>query len=672
MDPGLNTAGDGHFVEVPDKDPNIDERDGREIRDEDIVEINSNKIPLDFIEEEINEPCPYIGLEFETQEESYNYYNRYAGRMGFSVRKYSLCKSHLTGDAIGRIFCCSLEGVRDSRSKSVEERKRNRADTRTGCRARLTVRRKGDKWAVTQFTEEHNHDLVPPSKRHKLRSLRKMTEDMMNYMETRDGMGSDIAVILRDSVNCLSTKRQDDVRKGDAEDILYYLERQQLTNPAFFYSIQVDSEGLMTNFFWTDARSRMDYHYFGDVVCFDTTYGKTRFGISFVPLFGVNHHCQIVLFGAAFLLNDSTESLTWMVKTWMNAMNGKQPKLIFTDQGSAVGEVIEKEMVGTHQRYCLWNIMRSAKHNLQHIITAHKGFTDDFTNCLHSSDTVEEFEENWAAMLGKYDLSNDRWLMELYQKREKWSSVYSRYLCSATIYSSFPSENPYFDGFLRRDMPLCELLKKLDRAIMERRVAENDADFESNKMPVLKLTTAIEEEAARVYTKAVFQKFQDQLLASLSFRHKRVVESGTTTIYNVWKTGREQVICSVTFNSCDTSVKCSCQLFEFSGYLCRHILKVFLVEDVQNLPPQYILTRLTKDAKSGPVVNVQAALMQTDYREAQMVRYQKLCQEAINIAIKGSSSVEVYKVAMRCFRNAVRDVEATLRNVSNPSVDLAG
>ena len=58
----------------------------------------------------------------------------------------------------------------------------------------------------------------------------------------------------------------------------------------FFYAIQVDQENLMTNFFWRDGRSRIDYNSFGDVICFDTTYRTNKYNIKCAPFVGVNHH----------------------------------------------------------------------------------------------------------------------------------------------------------------------------------------------------------------------------------------------------------------------------------------------------------------------------------------------------------------------------------------------
>ena len=45
----------------------------------------------------------------------------------------------------------------------------------------------------------------------------------------------------------------------------------QVEDPTFFYAVQLDANGLMTNFFWRDGRSKIDYEYFGDVLILDTT-----------------------------------------------------------------------------------------------------------------------------------------------------------------------------------------------------------------------------------------------------------------------------------------------------------------------------------------------------------------------------------------------------------------
>jgi hypothetical protein len=55
--------------------------------------------------------------------------------------------------------------------------------------------------------------------------------------------------------------------------LLEYLKNKQIDDPAFFYAIQIDElTRRITNFFWADGRSIMDYKCFGDAVSFDITF----------------------------------------------------------------------------------------------------------------------------------------------------------------------------------------------------------------------------------------------------------------------------------------------------------------------------------------------------------------------------------------------------------------
>ncbi|KAF1898567.1 hypothetical protein Lal_00023569 [Lupinus albus] len=42
--------------------------------------------------------------------------------------------------------------------------------------------------------------------------------------------------------------------------------------------------------------------------------------------FGVNHHKQTTVFGAAVVSNETEETYVWLLEKFLEAMNGKQPK----------------------------------------------------------------------------------------------------------------------------------------------------------------------------------------------------------------------------------------------------------------------------------------------------------------------------------------------------------
>lgn len=46
-------------------------------------------------------------------------------------------------------------------------------------------------------------------------------------------------------------------------------------------------------------------------------------------------------------------------------------------------------------------------------------------------------------------------------------------------------------------------------------------------------------------------------------------------------------------------MKCSCQLFEFKGILCRHVISILIFNKVTEVPKNYILDRWRKDVKRG-------------------------------------------------------------------------
>ena len=120
-------------------------------------------------------------------------------------------------------------------------------------------------------------------------------------------MGGDyIGFDNRDCYNHLRNVRHRELDGGDAQSVLTYFKNKQAQNPHFFYAIQCDESARVVIFFWVDSRSRMAYHYFGDVVTFDTTYRTNKYEMPFAPFTGVNHHMHSIQFGCV-LLQDEIE-----------------------------------------------------------------------------------------------------------------------------------------------------------------------------------------------------------------------------------------------------------------------------------------------------------------------------------------------------------------------------
>ncbi|KAH7670560.1 FHY3/FAR1 family protein [Dioscorea alata] len=561
-------------------------------------------------------------------DEAYDYYNQYAYKKGFSVRKGAIRKSEKDGNVIGRRLHCSKEGYREERFKKTEgSKKRHRGETRCGCKAKLLVNKNLDgSWVVSMFVEEHNHVLATPRKCHLLPSHRKIKSQ-----------GSrNVGFIELDARNYMRTRRKIEFSVGDSQRLLNYLNEIQIKNPHFFYAIQLDDDGKLTSIFWCDARCRMDYSYFGDVVCLDPTYGTNKYAMSFVPIVGVNHHLQTVLFGCALIFDETEYSFIWVLEKWLQAMKESHPKVILTDQDSAISGAIAKVLPCTIHRYCLWHIFQNAKRHLGRLFTRGSKFGQDLSYCV---------------------------------------PVYSHEFFCADMCTTQRSEsiNKFFKGFLSRKMLLLEFVQGVDKALIRRREKEIEADFKMNNMqPSLILHMPIKEEASKLYTPAIFAKFQEELLGSLRYKCEKIEENGYIASYKCWIPEKQVRLVKMCSES-SFFVRCSCCKFEFAGFLCRHILKVFIVANVDKIPREYMLNHWTRDAKCGKFFDEEGQEVQEDCYTYLTLRYSTLSHEAKEVATKGSCSTEVYKVALHWLRKTREEVEKAVKmqmfEVPNNNID---
>ena len=163
----------------------------------------------------------------------------------------------------------------------------------------------------------------------------------------------------------LRSERSKYLETKDAQTLTEHLKNKQAEDPSFFYAMQLDDDdGKIMNIFWTDGQAIMDYSVFGEALSFDTKFSTNKFQMPFAPFIGVNHHKQTILFGAALLSNESADTFEWVFRTFLQAMSGKQPETIFTDQCAAIINAIGRVFPRTRHRLCLWHLYQNAAKHL--------------------------------------------------------------------------------------------------------------------------------------------------------------------------------------------------------------------------------------------------------------------------------------------------------------------
>lgn len=284
-----------------------------------------------------------IGMTFANEEEAYKTYNAYAISKGFGVRKGKKANNS-KGILRTCTYLCNCEG----HSPSIpphEQRDVYRTVKRTGCEACIKFKIENKVWIVDKFKDVHNHPFIDDKQKHLIRSYRHMTNTNKSILTSMAGAS------IRATKSY--SKRRNLISAGDCQTLINHFNCLQSNGSKFSYTFQLDEEQRLTNFFWSDGVSKLDYESFGDVVVFDTTYRTNKYNMICAPFVGLNHHWKNVFFGCAFLSDETIVSFIWAFQSFLKAMGNKAPKTIFTDQDHAMANAIKTVFPNTNHRLCM-------------------------------------------------------------------------------------------------------------------------------------------------------------------------------------------------------------------------------------------------------------------------------------------------------------------------------
>ncbi|CAB4272856.1 unnamed protein product [Prunus armeniaca] len=619
--------------------------------------------------------APAVGMEFESYDDAYNYYNCYAKEVGFRVRVKNSWFKRNSREKYGAVLCCSSQGF-----KRIKDVNRLRKETRTGCPAMLRMRLVDSKrWRVLEVTLEHNHLLGAKI----YKSIKKVGSGMKRKSQSSsDAEKRTIklyrALVIDSGGDGTSNSNPTDIRnfpdhpnqlnlkKGDTQAIYNYLCRMQLTNPNFFYLMDLNDDGRLRNVFWMDARCRAACGYFADVIYFDNTYLSNKYEIPLVAFVGINHHGQTVLLGCALLAGETTESYTWLFRAWLTCVSGHFPQTIITDRCKALHSAIAEVFPRCHHRFGLSHIIKKVPEKLGGLRN-YDAIRKALIKAVYETLKVIEFEAAWVFMIQRFGVGDHEWLRSLYEDRFRWAPVYLKETFFAGMSAARPGEtlSPFFDRYVHKQTPLKEFLDKYELALQKKHKEEALADIESrSSSPILKTRCSFEFQLSKVYTREIFKKFQFEVEEMYScFSTTQLHIDGPIIIFLV----KERVVVEgnrreirdyeVLYNRTAGEVRCICSCFNFYGYLCRHALCVLNFNGVEEIPSKYILSRWKKDFKRIYIPDHSSSNADDTDR---MQWFNQLYRSALQIVEEGVISPDHYKVALQAFEeslNRVHDVE---------------
>ncbi|CAL5033255.1 unnamed protein product [Urochloa decumbens] len=420
------------------------------------------------------EPC--VGMVFATADAAKKYYNSYARHAGFSIRIDSSRESKKTEEKTRYIYVCQRAGVNKkekvatdgpiTEKKIVRERRRDYVE-RTRCPARMIVRRTPHgQWEIMA-------DLYG---------------------------GIDNCPYTEGDVKNLRVEYRAEYKCKDMKKTLDYFSELQKDDPDFYYSYTLDEEDRVENLFWVDSAARKSYELYGDCISFDATYLTNAYNMPFAPFIGIDRNGITIQLGCGFLRNEKTESYVWLFSEFKNAMGGKDPLNIITDQDLAMKAAIALVFETSTHRNCRWHIVEN-----------------DRKSC--------EFESKWQAMLDKHEINGDQRFEHLYEMRKSWVPAYFMQRFFPFLQTIARSEG--FNAVLKRYVNLKDSIynfvqqyKKIQQRIFSKQDLQEAVTV--TKVPHYLTGHPMERQMKEVYTRKLFNVFQQELQLSSSYYVVRV------------------------------------------------------------------------------------------------------------------------------------------------------
>ncbi|GLT79825.1 hypothetical protein SLA2020_512990 [Shorea laevis] len=225
--------------------------------------------------------------------------------------------------------------------------------------------------------------------------------------------------------------------------------------------------------------------------------------------------------------------------------------------------------------------------------------------------------------------------------------------------------NSVFHQILSTSLTLIQVIEYYEQKAEDMRQGERDEDFHCKNGSFTDLINhgGILGHATTIYTVRVLQMFKEVFFKGLGMNCIEVEKDETRLLYELNKPSSKRVL-KVKFDKSDFSISCTCKLFETLGLLCRHALRVLLVNNVNQIPVQYITHRWTKNARKRvtcePIDSHSA-----DEKSSRLLRFSELNHLGLNVFDKGAFTAEGTKIAKMKLMEALELIENDLGSTTN-------
>ncbi|XP_074293227.1 protein FAR-RED IMPAIRED RESPONSE 1-like [Silene latifolia] len=292
------------------------------------------------------------------------------------------------------------------------------------------------------------------------------------------------------------------------------------TKIGFYFDYDLDDDGSLRRAIWADGTAQDNYKNFGDAVLFDPTYSTNKYSMVFTPFTGVDHHKRSVTFCGALIAREDYESFNWVFSRFLQAMGGKEPEYIITDQDPGIIKSIPLVFKTVRHRFCMWHIMNKMPSKFGVSRSDYNEFMCKINDIIWDDELeAAEFDGIWEQIIEDHGVGVNDWFADTYAIRGQWVMAHCRDLRIASIMRTtqrLESENSFFKMFEHKSGTLVEFWMRFESAMYQQRHTQKQLDnMDKHSSATVSTHLALEIHAAKVYTYSAFHKFKQEAIFSI-------------------------------------------------------------------------------------------------------------------------------------------------------------
>ncbi|KAE8692974.1 hypothetical protein F3Y22_tig00110819pilonHSYRG00096 [Hibiscus syriacus] len=471
----------------------------------------------------VDESDRLVGQLFCSRDQAWYFYKGFAREHGFSARK-GTTRLDVEGNVKTQEFCYSKEGFRVSKVNTVDRQRAHTPVTRTGCKARVVV--------TATNTNDQAVSKADIDEATTLKEVGVGTSQVMNYLTQQAGGYHNVRFTHKDLYNALQRGKVKEIVDGDVNALIAYFDYKKHDDPGFFMTYSVDESGALYNLIWSDSTSRSDYTCFGDVITFDTTYKDNLYGRPIMPIVGVNHHYNTIVFATAIIADETSQSFEWVLQNFLEAMMNKSPISVVTDGDRAMQRAIKSVIPYAKHILCSWHLSRNAQANI-----GDPKFTAAFSKCMASWWTTNEFDIQWRSVVSEFNVQKHPWVIEKGNTRHLWAQAYLTGHFFANICSTQRCEsmNASLAIALKHKKTYLDVVRAIKDGISKMRINKLKSDYLSSHTKPFQITKLVdlESHAAAIFTRESFRVFQDELIREILWTNDANASTPNYVDFNV-------------------------------------------------------------------------------------------------------------------------------------------